>query len=279
MGFRLGFRKRVFLMQFGRLQRRRRQLRRRRGERELVMRSFLLLAVLAAPGWCAKPFPASPRDYVHNEGVISASAESELSSLLSGVEKQSGHQFVVALFQSMEGESLEDYTNRLFKHWRIGDAQKNDGVLFAIFKQDRKWRVEVGYGLEGVLTDLEAAEIARAGVPFFKTGDFDSGVSTVSRLLARRITGEDPRPAAPPPSSSSDGDGFTLFDAVIIIFMLAVLVLVLIVMNAGDYGGGGGWSSSDSSWSSSSSSSWSSSDSGFSGGGGSSGGGGASGGW
>ncbi len=64
---------------------------------------------------------------------------------------------MIAIFRSLEGESLEDYSNRLFKHWKIGDAKKNDGVLLALFKEDRKWRVEVGYGLEGVLTDLEAA--------------------------------------------------------------------------------------------------------------------------
>ncbi|HVE13197.1 MAG TPA: TPM domain-containing protein, partial [Elusimicrobiota bacterium] len=139
----------------------------------------LLVILLPAVVWAGKAVPPSPSSYVYNEGVVSAAAEARLSQALGAFERETGHQFVAALFRSLDGESLEDYSNRVFRAWKIGDAKRNDGLLFALYKDDRRWRVEVGYGLEGTLTDLEAAEIARDGVPYFKNGDYDRGVQAV----------------------------------------------------------------------------------------------------
>ena len=137
-----------------------------------------LLLGTACAAFAAKPIPPSPRAYVHNERVLSAPAAARLSALLAGFQRETGHQFVVALFESLEGESLETYSTALFRAWKIGDAKRNDGLLLALFRKDRLWRVEVGYGLEGVVTDMEAGEIARSqGVPHFKSGDFASGFS------------------------------------------------------------------------------------------------------
>src|SRR5438105_2765700 len=114
-----------------------------------------LVLLLASPLalQAKKPLPPSPDGYVYNEGVVSPSTEQRLSRRLRGVEERTGHQLVVALFQSLDNESLEDYANRLFREWKIGSKKKDDGLLFTLFKDDRRWRVEVGYGLEGTLTD------------------------------------------------------------------------------------------------------------------------------
>jgi uncharacterized protein len=200
--------------------------------------------------------------------VVSAAAEGQLSQTLGDFERKSGHQFVIALFQSLEGESLEDYSNRVFRAWKIGDAKRNDGLLFCLFKQDRKWRVEVGYGLEGTVTDLEAGAIARdQGLPYFRSGDFDGGVQAVGGGLIARLEGN--LPSAPSRDVSGAGN------ALIIIIVIALFLLRLFIgwtiggrvgamysIFGGGFGGGGGGGGG-----------------GFGGGGGSSGGGGASGGW
>ncbi|MBI3554551.1 MAG: TPM domain-containing protein [Elusimicrobia bacterium] len=243
---------------------------------------FLLLWPGAA--WAAKAIPPSPRSYVHNEGVVSAAAEERLSRTLSSFAQRSHHQFVVALFQSMDGESLEDYSNKVFRAWKVGDAKGNDGLLLCLYKTDRKWRVEVGYGLEGTITDLQAGQIAREqGVPHFKGGDFDGGVqAVVDGLIARLEKG-----AAPPPPSSGSAEDFSALVTVVVVVFILLMVVVqnVMVSTMGKRARDSAWFFIDFTQGSSSggSSGWSSGGSdfggGFSGGGGSSGGGGASGGW
>lgn len=235
------------------------------------MRPALALALLLAPAaFAAKAFPPPPRDWVHNEGVLSPAAESALTVRLEALHQQTGRQFVVGAFKSLEGESLEEWTNRLFREWRIGEARRDDGLLFCLYLEDRKWRVEVGYGLEGVVTDLEAGRVAREqGTPHFKAGDFDAGVVAVVDGLSAIVRGEARVPPVETPSAQAD-PYLPLF------LILAFVFVVLSIFRAPrrrrtwighsgyssgwDWGGGGGGG-------------------GFSGGGGSSGGGGASGGW
>ncbi|MBI5630818.1 MAG: TPM domain-containing protein [Elusimicrobia bacterium] len=232
--------------------------------------SLLHICLLLA----AKDIPPSPASHVYNENVISARAENALSSRLRQVEDGSGHQFVTALFQSLEGESLEDYANKVFKAWGVGKRERNDGILFCLFLKEKRWRVEVGYGLEGRITDLEAAELAQAGVPHFKAGDFDAGALAVAEGIAAKILGE--------PVPAGKQAQFPLALKVIIIVLLLVFVPLFFFMTlpgifsndmnrrrraiTSEYWGSG-WSSQGGGFG------------GFSGGGGSSGGGGASGGW
>ena len=230
--------------------------------------AFLLL-LLPAVLWAAKEIPPPPSSYVLNEGVISPETQARLSATLSAFEQGTGHQFAVALFQGLDGEDLDDYSNRVFRAWKLGGAKTNDGLLFCLYKQDRKWRVEVGYGLEGVITDLSAGQIARdQGVPHFKSGDFDGGVLAVVDALAAKLQGKEvPAPAEADDSGRLSGAGLAL------VFFVFILLLRFKfssygINSGGDWGGGfrggglggGGFG-------------------GFSGGGGSSGGGGASGGW
>ena len=82
------------------------------------------------------------------------------------------------LFHSLDGEPIEPYANRLFRAWGLGQAGENNGILLVVAKNDRKMRIEVGYGLEGTLTDLHTKLIIEnTMVPAFRAGDFAGGIS------------------------------------------------------------------------------------------------------
>jgi uncharacterized protein len=195
------------------------------------MRHSAALAALclAAPVWAAKPVPPSPSSYVHNEDVVGAGTAGQLSALLRDSERKTGHQFVVALFQSLDGEDLETYVNRVFKEWRIGDAKRNDGLLFAVFLKDRRWRVEVGYGLESTVTDLEASDIVTSrAVPRFKSGDYDAGILEAASALSEKIHAA---PGAHRPQKQYPWSSWTIeqwFMAVLIGFPIAYGLLLAV---------------------------------------------------
>ena len=97
---------------------------------------------------------------------------------LADLEAKSGIQLVVATVASLEGQEIEPYANELFRTWKLGEKTKNNGVLLLVAPNERRVRIEVGYGLEGTLTDaLSKVIIANAIAPRFKTGDFGGGIS------------------------------------------------------------------------------------------------------
>ena len=106
-------------------------------------------------------------------------------------EEETSNQIVVAIFPSLEQESLEDYVNRLFEKWKIGQKANDNGVLLAIFLQERKVRIEVGYGLEGKLTDALSSRIIRDEIaPEFRTGRYASGIRAGLQAIQKAIAGE-----------------------------------------------------------------------------------------
>ena len=97
---------------------------------------------------------------------------------LADLETKSGIQLVVATVTSLEGQEIEPYANELFRTWKLGEKAKNNGVLLLVAPNERRVRIEVGYGLEGTLTDaLSKVIITNAIAPRFKTGDFGGGIS------------------------------------------------------------------------------------------------------
>jgi uncharacterized protein len=177
---------------------------------------------------------------------------------------------------NLDGEEIEPYANALFRHWKLGQAQKNNGVLFLIAPKQRRMRIEVGYGLAGVLTDVTSKIIiANAAAPRFKAGDYDGGVSRAvdDVVIALTTDKSDWTPELKAKSDDSDGD----FVVPLFVFLLILFFIWWLSRRSRRTGGAwiapfnsGGWSSGGGGGSS---------DGGFSGGGGSSGGGGASGGW
>src|SRR3974390_1105217 len=108
---------------------------------------------------------------------MNAQSRSELEAKLQNLENRSGIQLVVATVKSLEGSDIETYANQLFRNWKLGEAKKNNGVLLLVAPNEHKVRIEVGYGLEGTLTDaLSSVVISSAIVPRFKAGDVSGGI-------------------------------------------------------------------------------------------------------
>ncbi|TIY02136.1 MAG: YgcG family protein, partial [Mesorhizobium sp.] len=115
---------------------------------------------------------------VDNAGIIDAATEAALTRKLADFEAKSSDQIVVATVPSLDGEEIEPYANRLFRAWKLGQAGEDNGVLLLVANNDRKMRIEVGYGLEGTLTDLHTRLIIENDmVPAFRAGDFSGGIS------------------------------------------------------------------------------------------------------
>ncbi len=148
---------------------------------------FLLGFLLLTSPVFALPIPEKPQSHVNDyAGLLSLQTRNLLETTLEDFEKTTSTQVVVAIFESLEGGSLEDFSIRLAEQWKIGNKNKDNGVILLIFKNDRAVRIEVGYGLEGVLTDALSSQIIRNQmVPAFRAGDFDKGVSDgVNAILA-----------------------------------------------------------------------------------------------
>jgi len=253
----------------------------RRSVQALVALAVLLFAGLAV---CAVTFPALTGRVVDEANVLSAQERDALSSKLAELETKSGIQLVVATVKSLQGQDIEPYANELFRTWKLGEKAKNNGVLLLVAPNERRVRIEVGYGLEGTLTDaLSKIIIANAIAPRFKAGDFDGGVSRgvddIITVLTTDAAEWQQRPSLrldhqPPPGWL---DWLLMAGAIALLTLFIVSpgfrwfflnVMLNILLNSGSprggaFPGGGGFPSGG----------------GFRGGGGSSGGGGASGSW
>src|SRR6266446_9819603 len=147
----------------------------RRSAQALVVLVVLLCAALAV---CAVTFPPLTDRVVDEAHILSPRERDSLASKLAELETKSGSQLVVATVNSLQGQEIEPYANELFRTWKLGEKAKNNGALLLIAPNERRVRIEVGYGLEGTLTDaLSKIIIANAIAPRFKVGDFDGGVS------------------------------------------------------------------------------------------------------
>lgn len=266
----------------------------RRGVRlGAVLAAFLLLFVPMC-GF-AQSLPALTGRVVDNAGIIDASTEADLVSRLEAFEQRSSDQIVVATIQNLGGEAIEPYANRLFRAWGLGQAGEDNGILLLVAVDDRSMRIEVGYGLEGTLTDLHSKLIIEnTMVPAFRAGDFSGGISQAVDDIILVLEGNAAELEARAERNQQSDPFIPLLPLLFIILWVsvfggAILIAILVPRygrkigrkryrwlgmdwdfnSSGRSGGGSGGSS----WSSGSSSG------GFSGGGGSSGGGGASGSW
>src|SRR5664279_904825 len=126
----------------------------------------------------AVSFPALTGRIVDQAKIISADSRNAVEPKLADLEAKSGIQLVVATVSSLEGQEIEPYANELFRSWKLGQKDKNNGVLLLVAPNEHRVRIEVGYGLEGTLTDaLSKVIITNAITPRFKTGDFNEGIS------------------------------------------------------------------------------------------------------
>jgi len=143
---------------------------------------------------------------VDNAEILKPATQRDLSELLRKHEEKTTNQIAVLTVPTLDGESVEDFAVRVFERWKLGRKGKDNGVLVIVAPQDRRMRIEVGYGLEGILTDAAAARIIRNVItPRFRDGDFDGGILRgVSAIVAQLEGGGAPAAAAPPPEERSE---------------------------------------------------------------------------
>jgi uncharacterized protein len=256
----------------------------------LAAAAFLTGALPAA----AQQFPPLTGRVTDAADIIPADVEARLTQKLEALEQQSQRQFVVATIPSLEGYDIADYGYRLGREWGIGDKQRNDGALLIVAPNERKVRIEVGYGLEGVLTDgLSSLIINQQIVPRFKAGDMPGGIEAGADAVIAQL-GLPPEEAARVAQQAqaaqdeiNPGDMMGLiFFALIFFFVFGIPILRAVLgFRRKKYGPGGIgsvilWNVVDGLANARSSSGGGGGfGGGFSGGGGSFGGGGASGSW
>jgi uncharacterized protein len=244
----------------------------------------LLLVVVAGHAFAADlKFPPLTGRVVDDARILSHATISQLDAMLAQHERTSGQQVVVATLDSLQGHTIEDYGYQLGRFWGIGEKGKNTGAILIIAPHEHKVRIEVGYGLEGQLTDAASRVIIENDItPQFRNGDFDAGVIAGTAAILRTL-GDDAAgklnadSEAQPIAQATDENQGLVSPAIMLVFFLVVIFLImrrnrfpyLMRHGAGPYYSGGG----------SSFGGGSSGGGGFSGGGGSFGGGGASGSW
>ncbi|MBU1377422.1 MAG: TPM domain-containing protein [Alphaproteobacteria bacterium] len=262
-----------------------------------------LALVLPTLAFAAPKFPPLTGRVVDDAQILSPAAEAKLTQELAALEQQTGHQLVVATLPDLQGYEIEDYGYQLLRTWGIGRKGQDDGAILIVAPSQRKVRIEVGYGLEPVLTDaLSSFIIQRAILPAFKAGDMEKGVVDGTEQIIKQIgLPADQQAAAIADAQAAqqvtiarDGAGDSGSGVPVIFILFVAFWLFTGVMRAlgarrrlggsglwwllpfllsgpggGGRGGGGGWSSGGGGGGGG----------GFSGGGGSGGGGGASGSW
>lgn len=247
----------------------------------------LALALTAGAALAAPKFPAPNGTHVVDQAnILSPETEAKLNDELTALEDRTQHQVVVATVSSLQGLEIEDYGYQLGRTWGVGREKEDDGVVLLVAPNERKVRVEVGYGLEPVLTDaLSSVIVNQAILPRFKAGDFDGGVTAGTEEIIKQLDlpeSEAKAVAAKAKTEAKDGPPpWAFFILLFIVFILANTMrgrrrgglgsaLPWIIL--GSMGGGGrdrgGWGGGGFGGGG-----------GFSGGGGSFGGGGSSGGW
>ncbi|WP_433861294.1 TPM domain-containing protein [Pseudomonas thivervalensis] len=248
--------------------------------RVLKVGLVLLLWVLAFTAQAELKFPALTGRVVDAVLMLEPSVRTQLDAQLKAHEQATGEQVVVVTLADLQGSSIEDFGYQLGRHWGIGQKDKNNGALLIVARDDRKLRIEVGYGLEDRLTDAQSSVIINQVItPAFKTGNFNKGISDgVAAMLV--VLGGSPLDE-PAPAYNTDGQqgDFVERHPGLFIFLVILFILTIVVCQTlgilpagrggssgsgggGGFGGGGGGGGG-----------------GFSGGGGSFGGGGSSGGW
>ncbi|HIQ17991.1 MAG TPA: YgcG family protein, partial [Novosphingobium capsulatum] len=206
------------------------------------------LAFLAGPAM-AQTFPALSGRVVDEAHLLTPEQAGALDAKLAALDQQSQRQLVVATIPDLQGYEIEDYANRLFRTWKLGDKDRNDGALLIIAPTEHKVRIEVGYGLEGILTDaLSAIIIQREIVPRFKAGDYAGGINAATdQLIAQlKLPEDEARKVAAQAAAQQKKASEPHFDAGTVVFLVIFLVFFVLpflrAMRGGGrrYGGGPG---------------------------------------
>jgi uncharacterized protein len=198
---------------------------------------WLFIGMLFACTWLhaqeVLPRPNPPRLVTDQAGVLSESERQALEQKLVALDDSSSNQIAVVLIKTLNDRPIEEYATKLFREWGIGNKKTNNGVLLLVAVDDRKVKIEVGYGLEGAIPDITASAIIRNEIgPAFKQQNYYQGLDKAADALAKAAVGE--YKVARKKNSSKPGGGGS------IITFLVILAIVLLIVGGGGFGGGGG---------------------------------------
>ena len=203
--------------------------------------AFVLVWTAAA---CAQVFPALTGRVVDGAALLSAAERASLEQALKAHEEATTNQVVVVTLPSLEGVPIEEYGYRLGRHWQIGQKGKNNGALLIVAPSERKVRIEVGYGLEGVLTDAVSRVIIETIIlPAFRSGQMGPGIVAGTGAVLKTLTGDAPDVQAAAKRIERRQDEAS---PLALFLMLALIVFVIwasqrgIVIGGGRGGGFGG---------------------------------------
>lgn len=187
----------------------------------------LAVALLGAASSAAfaQTFPPLTGRIVDEANLLSPQTEAALTERLAAFERDTKRQVVVATLRSLQGYPIEDYGYRLGRAWGIGEKDKNTGALLVVAPQERSVRIEVGYGLEGELTDALSSQIIQQTIlPAFRAGEFERGIVAGTEAILGALGWKEamlrptPRPAAPP--GGADWAGLVMFGLFALIWVI-----------------------------------------------------------
>lgn len=200
------------------------------------MKKYLVLLFLLMVGFTAfaqniLPKPNPPKLVNDLAGVLSQEQVAFLEQKLVALDDSSSNQIVVVLIPSLDGNAVEEYALKLFREWGIGNKKTNNGVLILAAIEDRKVKIEIGYGLEGAIPDITASSIYRNEiVPAFKQKDYFKGIDQAINALSKAAVGEYKEKRER--RSGKKGNSMITF--------IVILMVVIFILGAGRGGGGRG---------------------------------------
>ena len=213
----------------------------------------LLFFLFAAAARAENPKDIHPTDYVTDlAGVISFDSKSRIDTLCLELQQKTGAQLAIVTVNSLNGESVEQFANEVFKSFGVGQKNQDNGILLLVAPNDRKYWTEVGYGLEPIINDARAGDAGRAMVPYFRQGNYSAGIEVAARQIANYIakdkgvtlsTQAPVHPVQRAPQSSRDDGGTSWPIIVLVIAIFIIRVIFWAVPNTSGRGGRihGGW--------------------------------------
>jgi uncharacterized protein len=188
----------------------------------------LCLLLIAAPAWAQSlaPIPALDSPVVDTTGTLDATQKQQLEAQALALQQRKGSQLQVLMVPSTQPETIEQYAVRVFEQWKLGRKGVDDGVLLLVAKDDRRVRIETGYGLEGAIPDAIANRVIQEYLaPKFRASDYAGGITDATATLVKLIDGEAlPEPVSTHRISGEGGKGGGLLFAAFAAFVVATIV-------------------------------------------------------
>ncbi|HIT91137.1 MAG TPA: TPM domain-containing protein [Candidatus Merdenecus merdavium] len=203
-------------------------------------KTFLILGMmicfmLPLTSFAKTDYPKPTTRFFVNDfgGVLSTETQQHIYDTSRNYQNAGGQQVVVATVENLQGLSIEDYSINLAREWGIGDKKENNGILILLAVEEREIRVEIGYGLEGVITDSMAGRFIRKATPDLSNNDFDKGIQTIYDLVIQEL--EHPGSFQEEDENSKDKDsGYS------IAFITFIIIYIIIsILSGGGRGGRG----------------------------------------